>query len=74
MKLVRTAMGLSKKEMANRIRISIYSLNKLESGIIPPRLCIDFLVYIHWEFGILPSEMFLPRLGLDADAPLSCHP
>ncbi len=67
-KLIRTTLGLSKKEMANRIRISMYSLKKLESGVIPPRLCIDFLVYINWEFAILPSQMFKPNLGMEQSA------
>ena len=63
-KLIRTTLGLSKKEMAQKIRISVYSLNKLERGIIPPRLPCDFLIYIHWEFGVTPSQMFMPRLGI----------
>lgn len=68
MKLLRATLGLSKKEMANRIRISMYSLNKLESGVMPPRLCIDFLIYINWEFGILPSQMVNPNLGMEQSA------
>ena len=67
-KLLRTMLGLSKKEMAQRIKISVASLNKLESGILPPRLCYDLIIYINREFGILPSQMFKPNLGMAQSA------
>lgn len=63
-KLLRSVLGLSKKEMAQKIRISVAGLYKLERGVIPPRLPCDFLIYIHWEFGVTPSQMFMPRLGI----------
>ena len=67
-RLLRAVLGLSKKEMARKIHISVASLNKLESGILPPRLCCDLIIYINWEFGILPSQMFKPNLGMAQSA------
>lgn len=57
---LRRVHGLSKKEMANKLGIGIYSLTKLESGILPPRLTTNVLLRIYDVFGIKPAKMFLP--------------
>lgn len=59
-KFLRKKHGLSKKEMAKRLHIGVRMLSKLESGIVSDRLGADILVWIHMEFGILPSQQFLP--------------
>ena len=60
---LRKHYGLSKKEMAKKLGIGIWTLNKIEKGELPPRLKIDVLFYIYKEFGISMSEMLSVRLG-----------
>lgn len=50
--------NLSKKEMAKILGISIYMLNKIETGIIPKNLNCDVLFKIHKHFNIHPSLQF----------------
>lgn len=57
-RVLRAEKGLSKKEMAKRLRIGLHSLNLLERGVLPPRLDCLILYYIHREFGIRPAELF----------------
>lgn len=57
-KRLREEKGYSKREMAKRLKISIYSINKIESGELPPRLSIDVLDNIEKEFKIHPADMF----------------
>lgn len=59
-KYIRTKYELSQKEMAHRCGISLYTLRKLEQGIIPPKLGVEILYNIFYNFGILPGEMFKP--------------
>lgn len=59
-KKLRGICKLSKKEMASTLGISVSSLTKLENGILPPRLDCYFLIQIYRNFGITPSQMFLP--------------
>ena len=56
-KKLRMKERLSQKEMASLLGIGIYSLKKLENGILPPRLTWRFLLSIHENFGIFPSDM-----------------
>ena len=56
-KKLRMKERLSQKEMASLLGIGIYSLKKLENGILPPRLTWRFLLSIHESFGIFPSDM-----------------
>ena len=56
---------LSQKEMAGQLHIGIKSLRKLENGVIPPRLDIHILLYIHRNYGFTPTQtvtMDLSRL------------
>ena len=59
-KKLRSICKMSKKEMASTLGISVASLTKLENGILPPRLDCCFLIQIYRNFGITPSQMFLP--------------
>ena len=54
---LRKTNGLTKREMAEILGISVYSLNKIEKGVFPPRTRVDIVVAIHRRFGIGPSEM-----------------
>lgn len=54
---------LSKKGMAQILGISVWSLNKLENGEIPPKLKIDIVFSIQDHFGIHPKDLFDHALG-----------
>lgn len=54
---------LSKKEMAKLLGISIGSLNKIESGQIPPRMTTEVLTQANKHFGIPIHNLFGSRLG-----------
>ena len=56
-KFLRKRDGLSKQEMARKLRISIRSLSMLEKGIIPERLSCDLLINIYFAFGISPTDI-----------------
>lgn len=50
--------NLSKKSMAEKLGVSLYSLNIIEKGQIPKLLTVDMLLNIEKEFGIMPSQLF----------------
>lgn len=54
---------LTKKAMAKILNISLYSLNRLEAGIIPPRVTVGILYAIWNHFKRLPSEMLEGELS-----------
>ena len=55
---LRKENNLSKKEMAQILHISSYSLNKIEKGELHPRLNIDIVFYIEKHFNIPPHKLF----------------
>ena len=55
---LRKENNLSKKEMAQILHISSYSLNKIEKGELPPSLNIDIVFYIEKHFNIPPHKLF----------------
>lgn len=57
-KFLRKKENLSKKDMAKLLQISVNSLNKIESGIMPERLGIGIVFRIQQVFGVLPREQF----------------
>ena len=56
---LRHSHNLSKKSMAKIMGIGIGSLNKLESGILPPRADVQCLLNLNKHFGISISELFV---------------
>lgn len=58
--------GLSKKEMANRLGIGLWSLNKIEKGELPPRLYCDVIFAVYRNFGISYADLLDKRLGYGA--------
>lgn len=50
---------LSKKKMAELLNISVYTLNKIERGVFPPRLTIEPIFLIYDVFGVRPAEQFV---------------
>lgn len=57
-KFLRKKENLSKKDMAKLLQISVNSLNKIESGIMPERFRIGIVFRIQQVFGVLPREQF----------------
>ncbi|MBQ9805235.1 MAG: helix-turn-helix transcriptional regulator [Clostridia bacterium] len=57
-KFLRLKEKLSRKEMATKLRISVNSLAKIESGNLPPRLNAEILRFISVEFKIPLSSIF----------------
>ena len=56
--LLRKYHGFSKRKMAKKLGIGLWSLNKIENGELPPRLSSNVLFAVYESFGILPSQMF----------------
>jgi len=59
--LLRKQNRLSQKEMAQLLGISIATIIKLESGILPPRFSTETILCISDCFGLSPSELFRPE-------------
>ena len=57
--------GLSKREMAKRLGIGLWSLNKIEKGELPPRLHCDILFAVQRVFGVSCEELLESHLGYD---------
>ena len=60
---LRKHYGLSKKAMAKRLQIGLWTLNKIERGELPPRLCCDIVYTVYKNFGIRSSDLLSQRLG-----------
>ena len=57
-KKIRKRYSLSKKAMSMLLEISVYSLNKLENHILPPRLSAEIILRICIVFKISIKELF----------------
>jgi len=64
-KRLRVENKLTKKQMAEICGIGVGSLNKLEQGILPPRLSAYMLLGIYNYFGIMPSALFEKELHIN---------
>ena len=62
---LRQRLGLSKKEMAACLKISLYSLNRLEAGEIPPRVTVELLWELWDRFGVSPGAMLERELSFE---------
>lgn len=58
---IRKHYGISKEKMTRILEIGMKSLNKIESGVMPPRLSAKIIVKIYNNFGILSEDMFKNR-------------
>ena len=54
---LRKKHNLSKSKMAKLLGISVSSLNKLENGILPPRLGTEVIFLIQEQFHIHPKDL-----------------
>ena len=64
---------LTKKEMAAKLNISVWSLNKMEKGELPPRLTIDVLYRIYLVFGISMADFVSAQLEFDKQPCKQCE-
>lgn len=62
--LLRQIYGLTKKRMSQILGISVYSLNKIEQGKLPPRLSVSVVFRIYEYFGVLPFSQSLDSFAL----------
>ncbi|MBQ4598311.1 MAG: helix-turn-helix transcriptional regulator [Clostridia bacterium] len=60
---LRNYYGIPKKRMAELLEIGIGSLNKIESGEMPPRLSAEVIINIYNLFGIHPKDLVGKRFG-----------
>lgn len=49
---LRKRHNITKKEMANLLRVSTKTLTKIEQGILPPRLSVEVLFKVQEQFGV----------------------
>ncbi len=57
-KILRISNDLSKKEMAQRLGISVRTLNIIESGELPKRLSTKIIFIIVDNFNVKPEDLF----------------
>ncbi len=57
-KFLRKSNNLSEKRMADILKISVKSLNKLEKGELLPDVSIEIVFNIYNYFGIIPKNQF----------------
>ncbi|MBQ9746286.1 MAG: helix-turn-helix transcriptional regulator [Clostridia bacterium] len=50
--------GISKRKMAKILHISTSTLNKIESGVLPPKMSANVIWRIKVHFDIAPDEQF----------------
>ena len=50
--------GLSKRKMAKILHISTSTLNKIESGVLPPRISANVIWRIKVHFEVNPDKQF----------------
>lgn len=58
--ILRKVHGLTQKEMAKLMGVSVYCVRKLERGVIPERLRIDVIYPLCRQFGMNPASIFKP--------------
>ena len=60
---LRETHNITKKEMAKILGIGIKSLNKIERGLLPPKLSVRVLFRIRDRFGIPLSLLVSKKMG-----------
>ena len=56
-KRLRDQYALSKKKMAGIMDVSIYTINKIERGELPPKMSVTVVFNLEKYFGIAASEL-----------------
>ena len=67
-KFLRINHNLTKKKMCKIMGIGIQSFNKIESGVIPPRLELRALFALAIYFKLRPTYIFTKHGETNADA------
>ncbi len=57
---LRKKNGLTQREMAGRLNISLYSLRMIERRIIPKNLSCEILYYLQLHFFLDIADLFMP--------------
>lgn len=57
MRNLRKVRGMTQKEMAQALHISIGYVRRIEQGDVPIGLTCDVFYYIHRVFGVYPSQV-----------------
>lgn len=57
---LRKKNGLTQREMAGQLNISLYSLRMIERGIIPKNLSCEILYYLQLHFFLDIADLFMP--------------
>ena len=57
-KALRLIFNLTKREMAEKLGISVGALTTIENGELPKRLDVNIVLRLHECFGLTPSEVF----------------
>ena len=57
---LRKKNGLTQREMAGRLNISLYSLRMIERGIIPKNLSCEIIYYLQLHFFLDIADLFMP--------------
>ncbi len=56
-KSLRRYYGLSKKEMAEIMNVSVYTINKIEKENLPPKLSVTAIFDLQEYFGIKAEDL-----------------
>lgn len=56
-KCLRRYYGLSKKEMADIMNVSVYTINKIEKEEFPPKLSVTAIFDLQNYFGIKAKDL-----------------
>ena len=57
---LRKKNGLTQREMAKLLNISVYSLGRIEKGIVPENLGCEMLFHLTVKFHVKMKELFEP--------------
>ena len=60
--LLRRYFHLTQKEMAKILEISVYSLRKIERGVITEKITLDVVYLLYKRFGLPYSKQFSREL------------
>lgn len=59
-KVLRERRGLSIEEMAQILKISVFSVWEMERGVLPDEVTIETIFFIQKHFGISAKSLFEP--------------
>ena len=60
LRCLRKEHALSQRQMADSLEISVYSLRKIDRGILPPRVKVSVVLLFCKQFHLKPTQAFSP--------------